>query len=139
MIAEAHRREHRTRRAFRRGRMAALEFDAGTKFLDHPDVELWEVSLATFIGTAVQGSVGRQLPRLVTDAGLTDVRTTPHVIPSDAGFFRRLRGHPLSEPVEAGVFTGQRADGWWTAMEDAMTSGHFTGGATAFVVPGTLR
>jgi hypothetical protein len=118
--------------------MAALEFDAGTMFLDRPDVELWEVIRATFIGTAVQGSVGRQLPRLVTDAGLTDVRTTPHVIPSDAGFFRRLLGHPVSELAEAGVFTPQRADGWWTAMEDAMTSGHFTGGATAFVVSGTI-
>jgi len=121
------------------GRIAALEFDAGTMFLDHPDVEFWEVIRATFIGAAVQGSAGRQLPRLFTDAGLTDVRATLRVIPSDARFFRGLLGHPVTELVDAGVFTPDRVDRWWAAMEEAMTAGHFTGGATAFVVSGTVR
>lgn len=121
------------------GRIAALEIDAGTMFLDHPDVEFWEVIRATFISAAVQGSVGRLLPRLFTDAGLTDVRATLRVIPSDAGFFRGLLGHPVTELVEAGVFTPERVDRWWAAMDEAQTQGHFTGGATAFVVSGTVR
>jgi SAM-dependent methyltransferase len=121
------------------GRIAALEFDAATMFLDHPDGEFWEVIRTTFIGMAVQGSIGRQLPRLFTDAGLSDVRTTPRVIPSGAGFFRGLLGHPVTELVEAGVFTPERVDLWWAAMEEAMTAGHFTGGATAFVVSGVVR
>jgi SAM-dependent methyltransferase len=121
------------------GRIAALEFDADTMFLDHPDVEFWEVNRATFVDAAVQGSVGRQLPRLFTEAGLTDVWTAPRVIPSGAGFFRTLLGHPVTELVGAGVFTPQRVDRWWAAMEEAMTAGHFTGGATAFVVSGAVR
>jgi SAM-dependent methyltransferase len=121
------------------GRMAALEFDAATMFLDHPDVEFWEVVRATFVGASVQGLVGRQLPRLFTDAGLTDVRTAPRVIPSGAGFWRRLLGDPEAKLVEAGVFMPERVERWWTAMDEAAGAGHFTGGAIAFVVSGQVR
>lgn len=123
----------------RGGRMAALEFDAATMFLDHPDVEFWEVVRATFVSAAVQGSIGRQLPRLFTDAGLTDVRTASRVIPSDAGFWRQLLGHLVMELDEAGVFTPERVDRWWAAMDEAAAAGHLTGGAIAFVVSGEVR
>jgi SAM-dependent methyltransferase len=87
----------------RGGRIAALEFDAATMFLDHPDGEFWEV------------------------------------IRSDAGFWRQLLDHPVMELVEAGVFTPERVDRWWAAMDEAAAAGHFTGGAIAFVVSGEVR
>jgi ubiquinone/menaquinone biosynthesis C-methylase UbiE len=121
------------------GRVAALEFDAGTVFLDHPDVEFWNVIWATFTHAAVQDLVGRQLPRLFVDAGLTGVRARPRVIPSDPGFFRLLLGEQVTELVQAGVFTPERVERWWTAMNDAVNAGHFTGGGTAFIVSGTVR
>jgi ubiquinone/menaquinone biosynthesis C-methylase UbiE len=121
------------------GRIAALEFDAGTVFLDHPDVEFWEVVWSAFTHAAVQGSIGRQLPRMFTDVGLADVQATLSVIPSGPGFFRLLLGEHVTGLVGAGVFAPERVEEWWAAMDDAVNAGHFTGGGTAFVVSGTVR
>jgi ubiquinone/menaquinone biosynthesis C-methylase UbiE len=60
------------------GRIAALEFDLGTVFLDHPDAELSETIRTSFTNAAVQGSTGRQLPRLLVAPG-SRMWTQPHV------------------------------------------------------------
>jgi SAM-dependent methyltransferase len=121
------------------GRIAALEFDLGTVFLDHPDRELSDAIRASFISAAVQRSVGHQVPRLFVEAGLTYVETAPRVIPSGPDFFRLLLGYHVNERCDGGVIAPERATRWWTAMDDAAASGHFTGGGTAFVVCGTIN
>ena len=58
---------------------------------------------------------------------------------SDPGRFRMLLGEQVVDLVQAGVFTPERVDRWWAAMDEAVNAGHFTGGGTAFIVSGTVR
>jgi ubiquinone/menaquinone biosynthesis C-methylase UbiE len=120
------------------GRIAAFEFDQATLFMDHQDVELAELIRATLANGMTQGAIGRQLQRLFAQAGVTDVCATPRVISQDPSFFRLMLGRPVTGLLDAGVITSARADGWWRAMDEAARAGHFTNGATAFVVCGTV-
>jgi ubiquinone/menaquinone biosynthesis C-methylase UbiE len=121
------------------GRIAALEFDLGTLFLDHPDTELTETIWTSYLGETVQPSMGRQLLRLFVRAGLNDVASAPRVITSNPSFFRLVTGHHVDQLCAHGVITSDQAAGWWAAMEDAAARGYHTGGATAFLVSGTVR
>src|SRR5262249_41180484 len=109
----------------RGGRIAALEFDAGTMFLDHPDAKLTEAILSSFADAAVQGSIGRQVPRLFAEAGLIDVDAAPRVIRCGAGFFRLLLAHHVDQLCEAGVVSRDRVDRWWAAMDESDADGYF--------------
>ena len=119
------------------GRVAALEFDLGTVFVDHPDVELSNTIRETFIGGATQGSMGRQLPRLFTHAGLVEIDVGARTVLSDCGFFHLLLDRHVDLLREEGVVTAEQAGRWWAAIDEAGAAGHFTGGATAFIVAGT--
>jgi SAM-dependent methyltransferase len=121
------------------GRIAALEFDLGTLFVDHPDTELSETIWTSYLRETVQGSMGRQVPRLFAQAGLTDVTSAPRVITVNPDFFRLVAGYHVDQLCAAGVLSSDRAAGWWAAMDEAAASGYFTGGAAAFVVSGTVR
>ena len=120
------------------GRIAALEFDVATAFLDHPDAELWLTIRSSFTNAAVQPSIGRQIPRLFAAARLTGVQATPRVIASTPSFFRVLLSRDVNQLCATGVVSGDRAARWWAAMDEAAARGYFTGGATAFVVSGTV-
>jgi len=121
------------------GRIAALEFDLGTLFLDHPDAELSETIWTSYLRETVQPTMGRQLPRLFVQANLSDVTSAPSVVTNTPGFFRLVAGHHVDQLSASGVVTSDQAANWWTAMEDAAARGHHTGGATAFLVCGTVR
>jgi hypothetical protein len=120
------------------GRIAALEFDLETLFLDHEDAALTETIWTSYLRETVQPSMGRQLPRLFVQAGLTEVTSAPRVVTANPGFFRLVAGHHVDELCADGGITPDQAASWWTAMEDAAARGHHTGGATAFLVSGTV-
>jgi ubiquinone/menaquinone biosynthesis C-methylase UbiE len=119
------------------GRVGAIEFDLETVFLDHPDQELSETIRETFLAGAVQGAIGRQLPRLFRRAGLVDIQATAHTVLSDPAFFRLLVGRQVDALCEQRTITRAQADGWWSEIDAADAAGHFTAGATMFVVAAT--
>jgi len=121
------------------GRIAALEFDLGTLFIDHPDAELSETIRASFTHAAVQGSMGRQLQRLFVEVGLTDVDAAPRVISTSPSFFRLLLGHHVDHLCAAGAIDRDQGRRWWATMDESAAGGYFAGGATAFVVWGTVN
>ena len=70
------------------------------------------IILDTFTDAAVQGRIGRQLPRLFTLAGLTDMSVTPTVILSNAAFWRILYQDHVARLQDQLVLPGQDADRW---------------------------
>jgi ubiquinone/menaquinone biosynthesis C-methylase UbiE len=121
------------------GRVGALELDQETMFMDHPDTELLD-KLRDSVNTAMtQAAIGRQVPRLFVEAGLIDVQTTPHVIVGTPHAYRLMLEHHLNELCDGGAITRERASRWWSAIDAAAASEHFTGGITAFVVWGTVN
>ncbi|HYZ52280.1 MAG TPA: methyltransferase domain-containing protein [Streptosporangiaceae bacterium] len=116
------------------GRVAVLEFDQGTAFLDHPDTETTRIILDTFTDAAVHGWIGRQVPRLFRLAGLTDVSVTPLVILSNAPFWRILYQSQVARLQDQGLLTDEETSLWWVELEEWAQEGNFLGGATVFVV-----
>ena len=119
------------------GRVAALEFDQDSTMLDHPDRDTTRVILQTFGDAMANGWIGRQLPRLFRQAGLTDISVSPVVNLGEPAMFQAmLRSHV--ERLRAGnVLTARQASGWWHALERQAADGHFLAGAVIFVVAAT--
>jgi len=120
------------------GRVGALELDQETMFIDHPDIELLDTLRGSISHAMTQSAIGRQVPRLFVEAGLTNVQTAPHVITGDPRAFRLQLAHHVSALCARGAITAERATQWWSTIDDAAAAGHFTGGITAFVVWGTV-
>src|SRR5262249_24087233 len=55
------------------GRVGALEFDEGGWLLDHPDQPATRAILDAYADSMACGWMGRQLPRMFREAGLTEV------------------------------------------------------------------
>ncbi len=118
------------------GRVAMLEIDLGTVFLDHPDPATTQQVLHTLAADAAQGWMGRQLPRLLAAAGLAGVCVRPQVVCSGLAFFRQLLAGPAAALLAAGTLPAERLERWWAWLAEADRAGCFTGGGTAFVVAG---
>jgi ubiquinone/menaquinone biosynthesis C-methylase UbiE len=119
------------------GRVAVLEFDLGTAFLDHPDLASTRQILEAFTDDAAQGWMGRQLPRLLAEAGLAEVVVRPQVVRSGFAFHQQLLAGPAARLRASGALPADQLDRWWTQLGEADRAGCFSGGATAFVAGGT--
>jgi hypothetical protein len=62
------------------GRVAALEFDLGSAMVDHPDRQTTRRILDSWAADTSNGWMGRQLPRMFRQAGLTDLVIKPQVV-----------------------------------------------------------
>jgi len=87
------------------------------------------IILDTFTDAAVQGRIGRHLPRLFTLAGLTDMSVTPTVILSNAAFWRILYQDHVARLQDQLVLPGQDAGRWWAGLVEQAQAGTFLGGA----------
>ncbi len=116
------------------GRVAALEFDHGTTLVDHPDRETTRTILDTFSDTMAQGWIGRQLPRLFRQAGLTSLQVTPSVVLTGYQIFRALIGNHVRRLCEDGVLTQQQAAQWWSPLDQQAARGDFLAGETLILV-----
>ena len=121
------------------GRVAVLEFDVGTTFLDHLDSQTTQIILGTFTDAAVQGRIGRQVPRLCRLAGLADVSVTPAAILGNAAFWRILYQDHVDRLQDQGTLTAQEATQWWAGLEGPAQEASFLGGAVIFLTAATKR
>ena len=116
------------------GRIGVLEFDQETAFLDHPDAETTRIILDTLASAMVQGRNGRQTPRLLRAAGLTDVTVTPGVNLGSPQFFQVILHDHVARLADEGILTSQRAGQWWAELDAWAQAGDFLGGAIVFAV-----
>lgn len=119
------------------GRVGALEFDQGSVMLDHPDQQTTRAILSAFSDSMACGWIGRQLPRLFRQAGLTEVSVDPFVIVGSAQAFRALLAPVVTRLHDEHVLTGEQANGWLATLSRLDDDGDFFGGSTVFVVTGT--
>ena len=119
------------------GRVAALEFDQDSTMLDHPDHDRTRVILQTFGDAMANGWIGRQLPRLFRQAGLTDLSVTPVVNLGEPGMFQAMIRSHVDRLCADNVLTASQASDWWQALERQAADGHFLVGAVIFVVAAT--
>src|SRR5215469_9407548 len=119
------------------GRVAALEFDQDSTMVDHPDRDTTRVILQTFGDTMANGWIGRQLPRLFRQAGLTDLSVSPVVNLGEPAMFQAMIGSHVDRLRAGNVLTASQASDWWHALQRQAADGHFLAGAVIFVVAAT--
>jgi len=105
-----------------------------TAFVDPPATETTRIILDTFASAMVQGRIGRQMPRLLRAAGLTEVTVTPGVNLGSPQFFRAILGAHVARLANEAIMTSQRAGQWWAELDAWAQAGDFLGGAVVFAV-----
>ena len=119
------------------GRVGVLEMDLGTVLLDHPDRAVTQTVLSANADSMAQPWMGRQLPRLFREAGLTGLSVDPIVILSGPENFRAMIGPAVARLREEHVLTAEQARDWWSGLSEREDGDGFAAGATVFVVAGT--
>jgi ubiquinone/menaquinone biosynthesis C-methylase UbiE len=119
------------------GRIAVLDLDLDTVVVDHPDRDTTRVITRAYADVMPQGWIGRQLPRLFRQAGLTEVSVElmPMLAPLD--FFRMLFSNHVSRLCADGVLDSDRAGRWWSQLAEVAGRGDFLSATVFFLTAGT--
>lgn len=120
----------------RGGRMAVHDFDWESQFCDSPYKDTTRKIALLFCDGMKNGWIGRCLPRLFREVGMTDVSISFRTITITYDFLQLLLGGHVARAVTSGVLSGQEAELWWTHLAQADAEGTFLYGFTAFIVTG---
>jgi ubiquinone/menaquinone biosynthesis C-methylase UbiE len=118
------------------GRMAVQDFDWETQFCDSPYKETTRKIALAFCDGMKSGWIGRSLPRLFREVGMTDISVSFPTITVTFDFLQLLLGGHVARAVAAGVLSEKEADQWWTQLGLANADGTFLYGFTAVIVSG---
>lgn len=118
------------------GRLVVFDIDWDTLVVDGADRELTRRIVRSYSDGVPNGWVGRALPRLLRDAGLVEVTTTPHAIEVPFDFFGWVLSGHLDAALAAGLFTPDELIGWWDEIDAAHASGRFYAAILGFVAAG---
>jgi ubiquinone/menaquinone biosynthesis C-methylase UbiE len=118
------------------GRIAVQDFDWETQFCDSPYKDTTRKIALSFCDGMKNGWIGRRLPGLFRDAGMTDVAVTFRTVTVPYDFLQLLVGGHIVRAVSSGALSAKEADLWWTDLSQANAEGGFLYGFTAFIVSG---
>ncbi|MBV9414643.1 MAG: methyltransferase domain-containing protein [Solirubrobacterales bacterium] len=121
----------------RGGRVAAFDFDWDTHTVDSPDKDITRTIVRSFSDGLQHGWIGRQLPRLFREQGLTDVTVVPHHFLLPLEFYELLLGGHLVRVQDQGLLSPEKVERWWTGLRARDEHGEFLATLTAFIVAGS--
>ena len=119
------------------GRVVVFDFDWDTVVVDSPYRDTTRAIARSFADGIRHGWIGRQLPRLFREHGMTDLSVTPHTVLIHYEFAQLLWGGHLTRAQQAGVVSPAEVERWWEHLGKANEAGTFLAGFTAFIVAGT--
>ena len=122
----------------RGGRVGAFDCDWDTFIIDSPLKETTRTVTRSFSDAIRHGWIGRQLPRLFREHGLTDVTVVPRQVFVHLEFLELLLGGHLVRVQNEGLLKPDEVERWWTHLHDAANQGHFLATFTFFIVAGTI-
>ena len=121
----------------RGGRLSVFDFDWETQIVDSPYTETTRLITRSFCDNFKNGWIGRRLPRLFKQHGMTDVSIAPQTIILNYPFLELLLGGHLTRAQQAGLVSSADAERWWTNLREAHEAGTFIYAITALIVAGT--
>jgi ubiquinone/menaquinone biosynthesis C-methylase UbiE len=117
------------------GRIAVIDADLGGTLLDHPDHERTGAFLAS-LAELRHPWMGRQLPRLLKEAGLDDISVEPVLTRLGFGAVEPLLNAHVKLSLETGNVDADRLEGWLADLEYSHLAGTFFMAMPAMVVAG---
>jgi ubiquinone/menaquinone biosynthesis C-methylase UbiE len=119
------------------GRIIVVDIDADATLIDSTDREITRTIISTLTDTYRNGWIGRQLPRLFRDTGVTDVTTDSMAVRFNFTVAARIL-RPHLQSVEAdGLVAAASIRQWRDELEAAEKAGTFFFALTFFVVGGS--
>jgi ubiquinone/menaquinone biosynthesis C-methylase UbiE len=119
------------------GCMAVHDFDRETQFCDSPYKDITRRVALSFCDGLKNGWIGRCLPRLFREIGMTKVTVSYQTATLTYDFLQLLLGGHVAHAVSNEVLSAQEANLWWTHLAQSNADGTFLYGFTAFIVSGT--
>jgi hypothetical protein len=119
--------------------VVVAEVDSDTRVLDAPDRGLTRRILNCYSDQYPNGGMGRQLPRLFREAGLTEIAVSAHTaITTDPrwGLWGLDFRGAAALAAARGAITAAEAASWLEQLRDAERAGYNFGALTTFVVGG---
>ena len=118
------------------GHMAVHDMDWETQFCDSPYKDITRKITLSFCDGIKNGWIGRCLPRLFREIGMTGISVSFHTATVTYDFLQFLLGGHITHAVRTGVLSEHEADCWWTHLAQANAQETFLYGCTTFVVSG---
>lgn len=122
------------------GRIAVTDPDRGLVAIDHPDRALTRAILAASCDEDTRnGWMGRQLPALLHEAGLTDITVSADTLVSrnaDVGMAMLRLRRAVQLASQAGTITPARGEQWLSDLIEAGRAARFTATITWFTATG---
>lgn len=122
------------------GRVGVFDFDGDCFVIAHPDRHLTRrIVAAQCDHGAVNGHLIRQVPAILTELGLRDVRTKAFM-PLERGvgaFYADLAQRAAKNAAQARAITSAELDGWLVQLQTVVADGRFIGGRLHIFVWGT--
>lgn len=122
----------------RGGRIVISDFDWDAEIYDHPDREDTRSNVQAVSDGIKHGQIGRALPRLLLDAGLTDLTVESHAIRLTYDFIHQLLDGHLEAAEASGKLPVGMVERWWKPLAEAEASGRFLAMKTAVFAAGTV-
>jgi hypothetical protein len=113
----------RTTRA--EGRIVISDFDWDAAMIDHPDRSTTREIVHSISDSIRHGQVGRELYRLLIDAGLGDVAIESHGVRLTYEFLHQLLDGHLRNAEASRKLDPEIVRSWWKELETANTEGRF--------------
>lgn len=121
------------------GRVVISESDFESAVFNAPDVETTRTVVDSYTRSFADGRIGRKLPRLFWEAGLTDVvvEITATMPPDRASQWARSDWDgAVKRAIQEGKLDQARADAWVASLDRAVEEGHYFSAFMAFTVGG---
>jgi len=122
------------------GRVGVFDFDGDSVLISHPDRDLTRRIVAAFSDhSAVNGWLVRQLPGLLADRGLNDIKVRAFMpLGREPGSFYALLAVRAAETAaQVGAITSDEQVRWIEALHTDLAAGRFLGGRLHIFAWGT--
>lgn len=120
------------------GRVVVSDFHWDALVIDHPDRSLTRVIVHAVCDSIRHGWIGSQLPGLMADAGLIDLRVEGYAMRSTHQATRLGLSGPLARAQQQGNLDEAEITQWWRPLDEAEARGQFMATMLAFIVTGTV-
>ncbi len=117
-------------------RIVAADGDIDLTVIEISDRDLARKIIHAACDQMQQGWMGRQMPRLFQQAGLSNIRVDGRMMHLNYTFFQMVFGGILQRAQAAGTVSAEELARFWSALEQAEQEQHFFAGAVGFMVSG---
>ncbi len=104
----------------RGGRLSVFDIDWETQFVDSPHAQTTRLITRSFCDSFKNGWIGRQLPRLFKQHGMTDISITPQTIILEFPVRGAAPRWPSdARAAKAGLLSSADLERWWMHLRQA--------------------